>query len=231
MHTGVAIALLWQNGQRVWLVLQCSMNRVPDLKIRTPFHHFIFQITMQAISQSKTGNHRQPHPSSAASARRWAHGTFYSSITTALVLFLSSAAGWADAIFTTSGTWTCPNGLSSVQVQCWGGGGAGGGVTVNSSSGGGGGGGAYSSNTISVTPGNIYTVTVGAGGAYTVTVPTSGSAGTGTNGGDSWFGSTSTILAKGGGGGANAIGNGGHGAGGSGGAAAAGVGAGCIFRW
>ncbi|HPF00186.1 MAG TPA: hypothetical protein PKY63_05930, partial [Bacteroidales bacterium] len=30
--------------------------------------------------------------------------------------------------FTTSGTWTCPAGVTSVTVECWGGGGGGGGT-------------------------------------------------------------------------------------------------------
>ena len=55
-----------------------------------------------------------------------------------------------------------------------------------SESGGGGGGGAYSAGNLTVIPGNTYTVTVG-----------TGSTGTGP-GGDSWFGSISTIMAKGG---------------------------------
>ena len=98
---------------------------------------------------------------------------------------------------TTNGTysWTCPAGVTSVNVQCWGAGGAGGGVTSNGTYGGGGGaGGAYvSTNSISVTPGNNYTVTVGKGG--------SGGTGNGSSGGNSWFSSSGTILASGGAGG------------------------------
>ncbi|UAY50643.1 PKD-like domain-containing protein [Ferruginibacter albus] len=96
--------------------------------------------------------------------------------------------------YNSSTTWTCPIGVSSITVECWGAGGAGGGATANPSSGGGGGGGSYVKNTsIAVTPGTTYTITVGAGG--------SGSTGAGQAGGDSWFGSTTTILAKGGNGG------------------------------
>jgi len=54
--------------------------------------------------------------------------------------------------------------------------------------------GAYSRKVVSVTPGNSYTVTVGAGGV--------GGAGAGPAGGDSWFSTTGTIIAKGGAGGA-----------------------------
>ena len=99
--------------------------------------------------------------------------------------------------FTTSGTWTCPSGVTSVQVQCWGGGGAGGsavGTSTNSrrAAAGGGAGGAYAMSTINVTPGTVYTVTVGTGG---VAVNTNGVA---TSGGDSWFSTNTTIIAKGG---------------------------------
>src|SRR5690349_16173238 len=66
--------------------------------------------------------------------------------------------------FTSSTTWTCPVGVNSVVVECWGAGGAGGGNTTSSDGGGGGGGGAYSKSTIPVTPGTVYTVTVGSGG-------------------------------------------------------------------
>ena len=84
--------------------------------------------------------------------------------------------------FNASTTWTCPAGVTSVQVECWGGGAKGFVATVRKW---GGGGGAYSkANSISVTPGNNYTVTVGPG--------------TSTSGNDTWFGSTGTCLAKGG---------------------------------
>jgi hypothetical protein len=85
--------------------------------------------------------------------------------------------------FTTSGTWTAPAGVTSVDVEAWGGGGGGG----NSSTRVGGGGGAYSKKlSITVVPGNSYTVTVGAGGGVSVA------------GGDSWFSTSATVLAKGG---------------------------------
>ena len=96
--------------------------------------------------------------------------------------------------FTSSTTWTAPNGVSSVTVKCWGAGGAGGGNSTTTDGGGGGGGGAYSSSIILVTSGNTYTVTVGAGGVGVI-------GGVGANGEDSWFINASTILAKGGNGG------------------------------
>ena len=102
--------------------------------------------------------------------------------------------------FTTTGSFTPPPGVTSIKVECWGGGGAGGGATGNPAAGGGGGGGSYVRNdAITVTPGTSYTVTVGLGAT--------GSTAAGTAGGDSWFNSTTTILAKGGLGGALANNN------------------------
>lgn len=69
----------------------------------------------------------------------------------------------ATDIFTSSGTWTCPAGVTSVQVECFGGGGGGGSDRAAAKSGGGGGGGAYSKrNSIRVVPSYTYTVTVAA---------------------------------------------------------------------
>ncbi len=70
-------------------------------------------------------------------------------------------------LYTSSGTWTAPTGVTSVDVECWGGGGGGGrGTTKNAGGGGGGGGGGYAKKlSIPVTSGNNYTVTVGTGGA------------------------------------------------------------------
>jgi len=117
--------------------------------------------------------------------------------------------------FTEAGTysWTCPAGVTSVDVVCVGGGGA-------YSGGGGGGGGLGYKNNISVTAGTTYTVRVGEGGKadYSNTQPTAL---------DSYFISTSTV--KGGGGnyssGGNYTGDGG-GNGGAGGNNRAGGGAG-----
>lgn len=99
-----------------------------------------------------------------------------------LVSFPTKAEAVTDT-FTASGTWTAPTGVTSVSVEVWGGGGGSG-----YHNGGGGGGGAYSKvNALAVTPGNNYTVTVGAGG------------GESQDGGDSWFSSSGTVMAKGGG--------------------------------
>ena len=121
--------------------------------------------------------------------------------------------------FTTAGaaSWSCPDGVTSIQVECWGGGGAGGSAfrTPNSGSveyGGGGAGGAYAKLTsYAVIPGNTYYLNVGAGGVA--------AAGTLVNdvkvpGGNSWFNSVNSepsgaghCVAKGGDGGQCAVGN------------------------
>lgn len=68
--------------------------------------------------------------------------------------------------FTTSGTWVCPAGVTSIKIEAWGAGGGGGAATTtNKGAGGGGGGGAYTySNSVSVTPGTTYYYRVGTGG-------------------------------------------------------------------
>lgn len=74
------------------------------------------------------------------------------------------------AFFTAgSGTWTCPAGVTSITVECWGSGAGGGSATSRITPGqwygGGAGSGAYAKKTMSVTPGTEYAYTVGAGGA------------------------------------------------------------------
>lgn len=113
-------------------------------------------------------------------------------------------------LFTASTTWTCPDGVSDISIECWGagGGGADGGGTPSGgdTSTGGGGGGAYSKkNSFTVSPGTGYTVSVGTAGAI------------GGNGSDTYFKDSSTVLAKGGTGGTGA-------AGGTGGQSSSGVG-------
>lgn len=90
-----------------------------------------------------------------------------------------------------SGTysWLCPPGVTAVSVVCIGAGGGGGGGPITTFTGGGGGACAYKNN-ISVSPGTSYTVVVGAGGACANT--------SALDGGDSYFNSTSTVMAKGG---------------------------------
>ncbi len=116
---------------------------------------------------------------------------------------------------TAAGTylWAAPAGAGGVIAAVWGAGGKGGNTfdLTGASSGGGGGGGAYSSVTVPVTPGHVYTIIIGAGA-------------TGTSaGGDSSFadGSTVLALAKGG----SSVSGTGTAAGASGGVAASGIGA------
>lgn len=65
-------------------------------------------------------------------------------------------------VYNANDTWTAPVGITSVLVECWGGGGGGGNYFTQS--GGGGGGGAFSKATVTVVPGNTYTIQVGTGG-------------------------------------------------------------------
>ena len=114
--------------------------------------------------------------------------------------------------YTASGTWTCPAGVTSATIECYGAGGGGAGSTsTNGTAGGGGGGGAYVMKTITVSAGN-YTITIGAGGI-------GGAAATnGTAGGNTIFGSN-LVIANGGGPGLSAA----SGAGGTGGIASGGT--------
>lgn len=144
-----------------------------------------------------------------------------------------------QANFITEGTsyWTCPAGITSVNVVAIGGG-AGGAQSIGTSGGsvvsanGGGGGGLGWKNNIAVTPGSVYTVRVGAGGdrgsrnGYNAS-GTSGKT-VGSNGGDSWFIASTTVAGFGGqstgaggsyygdGGGTGGAGGSGHGGGGGG---------------
>lgn len=92
-------------------------------------------------------------------------------------------------------TWTCPAGVTNVEVLVVAGGGAGGNTQSNSgaAAGGGGAGGLIYNSAYSVTPGTTYTVTVGAGGPTNTTTGVEGS-----NGSNSVF---DKLIAIGGGGG------------------------------
>ena len=103
-----------------------------------------------------------------------------------LVVILLTTLGWAQSQrFTTSGSFTVPAGITSITVETWGAGGKGSTLSTNMA-GGGGGGGAYAKKVITTSPGTVFTVNVGTGATTTAA------------GGDSWFGSTATVLAKGG---------------------------------
>ena len=110
---------------------------------------------------------------------------------------------------TTTTSWTCPTGVTSIEVLVVAGGGGGGGGGLDG--GGGGAGGLIYNSAFPVTPATSYTVTVGAGGAASTASNT-----VGTNGSNSIFGS---LTAIGGGGGANGsvAGNAGGSGGGGGG--------------
>lgn len=101
---------------------------------------------------------------------------------------------------TGAGTWTKPNGVTDVTIECWGAGGGGGGSTVNGTGGAGGGGGAYAKKIITYSSAvQSISYTVGVGG-------TTGT-GNGGNGGDSFW-ETNVVLANGGAGGATGTSNG-----------------------
>ena len=122
-----------------------------------------------------------------------------------LIFFLFSALinyGQAPQTFTftSSGTWVCPTGVTSITVECWGGGGAGGGsITVlYPNAGAGGGGGGYTKTTsVTVIPGNSYIITVGQGGTDAALNVN------GNPGGDSYFDASIIGIAHGGNGGGN----------------------------
>lgn len=158
-----------------------------------------------------------------AKCRKVCRGRFYFSLIFILFSFTqrSLAQALPDSVIVGSDTvlffmpgnftYKIPdNCVTSITVQVWGGSGAGKGVASGATNGGGGGGGgAFSSATLTVTPGAIMNLTVGGNGM--------GGAGNGGDGTDSWFGSTSTVMAKGGKGSTGT-------AGGAGGTAAASVG-------
>jgi len=95
-------------------------------------------------------------------------------------------------LLSTNGTFTVPTGVTSLKVECWGGGGGGGWTNNSGQSSGGGGGGAYAKSNLIVSPGQTFAYVVGIGGnggnASSVVK----------DGGDTYFGSPSTVMAKGG---------------------------------
>ena len=100
--------------------------------------------------------------------------------------------------FTASGSFTVPDGVTTIRGRLWAGGGGGGGSSANTIAGSGGGGGEFVEQSAAVTPGQVITITVGAGGA-------GGTAGGG-NGGNGGASSIGTLMsAAGGGGGRGAV--------------------------
>jgi hypothetical protein len=100
-----------------------------------------------------------------------------------------------EQIFTSSGTWTAPTGVTKAQVLIVSGGGSGGATSYNPGIGFGGMGGSQYTAQFTVTPGTGYTVTVGAGGAATTA---SANYQHGNTGSPSVFGSTSIAGGNGG---------------------------------
>ncbi|MGD9873771.1 MAG: alpha-amylase family glycosyl hydrolase [Kiritimatiellia bacterium] len=99
--------------------------------------------------------------------------------------------GYVTDVYDATGQFIVPAGVTQVVVEAWGGGGGARQVDGSTYRRAGGGGGAYARATLAVVPGTTNAVVVGAGGAADDP---------GVNGGDSWFGDGSQILAKGGGG-------------------------------
>jgi hypothetical protein len=106
--------------------------------------------------------------------------------------------------FTSSGSFTVPQGIHQIQVEVWGGGGGGSSGSV-SLIGNGGGGGGYGMGIFDVTPGDVLSATIGAAGAAGIF----GSGGTGGTGGTTSFGGV--VSATGGAGGVVGAGSGGTG--------------------
>jgi uncharacterized repeat protein (TIGR01451 family) len=140
--------------------------------------------------------------------RRLTGALFGASFVLALAAFGTSQVQAQTVVtFSTPGnqTWTCPTGVTSVQVESYGAGGGSGGAGAHFASTGGGAGGSYVKVTsVAVTPATVYQLTVGAGG----TAGPGGAAGTGGAGGaggSSYFGNTTagnssgaSVLAVGG---------------------------------
>jgi hypothetical protein len=105
-----------------------------------------------------------------------------------LLLQFFCAIGLAQSpqTYNADGTFVVPAGVTSITVEAWGGGGHGGTRSSTNGACGGGGGGGYARKVIAVTPGQSFTVTVGTGAT------------TNTAGEDSWFGTSATVLARGG---------------------------------
>lgn len=110
------------------------------------------------------------------------------------------------AVFTESGPWTCPDGITEAYItECGagaGGGGASGTTSYRGAGGGGGGGQAYLKHAVTVVPGQTYNIVIGAGGTGGSVSP-----GAGGDGGDTSFGSLLTAAGGKGGGKATSSGS------------------------
>ena len=118
-----------------------------------------------------------------------------------MMFFFGNTMNGQTTVTTTgtgSGTWTVPCDVSSISVQVWGPGGKGGNVSGKSTYGGGGGSGAYSTSTLSVTPGQVISFVVGAGNSTSNTTFLTLTAGYGTSGGSNTGGAGTGGSASGG---------------------------------
>ncbi len=120
-----------------------------------------------------------------------------------IVLFAYIAGAFAQGNFVveefnSSGSYTIPASVTKITVEAWGGGGGGGGSSSNKQGGSGGGGGGYTSQELTVAPGDVISFTVGGGGAAGVA-----NGGTGGNGGVTTISSLSMVAEGGTGGGGN----------------------------
>ena len=97
-----------------------------------------------------------------------------------------------------NGIYVVPDGVDKIKVQCWGGGGSGGAATGQAAAGGGGSGGSYVEIELAVTPGQSFNYSIGNGGnGQTIS--------SNRHGGDTWFNTSTFLLAKGGTGGTSSI--------------------------
>ena len=123
----------------------------------------------------------------------WIHSTTYTA---------TASTSKSLYIFTSSGSFTIPSGVTKADIFCVGGGGGGGaGRGANRQNSGGGGGGGYTASKLNytVSPGAVFAITIGAGGAGGETDYATVSPKTGGTGGTSSFGSV--LSASGGKGG------------------------------
>ena len=115
------------------------------------------------------------------------------------LFFVKQSIGQTVVVTNPVSPWTVPAGVTSVKVEVWGGGGGGGGCQGTGFSGtnvgSGGGGGAYNVMTLSVIPGQSYTISIGAGGSV------GDDANGGSGGNTTVTGSAGTVTATGGAGG------------------------------
>jgi hypothetical protein len=82
-----------------------------------------------------------------------------------LVASAASQSQLREQLFTSSGTWTAPTGVTQVQIVVIGGGGGGAGYDFGGAADGGNGGvGGLATGNVTVVPGTAYTITVGTGG-------------------------------------------------------------------